>query len=70
MFLARLFDQRHEADDQRRVLAQKISTNQARDKFVTRALRAADWRVVRIWEPELTRKNERRLLARLKRHLG
>lgn len=32
-----------------------------------RVLRRAGWRVVRIWEHELTKKNERRLVARLRR---
>ncbi len=45
----------------------KIAKNQARDLLVTRTLRARGWRVLRIWEHELTRKYERRLLARLRR---
>jgi DNA mismatch endonuclease (patch repair protein) len=45
----------------------KIARNQARDLLVTRTLRANGWRVMRIWEHELTRKYERRLLARLRR---
>lgn len=45
----------------------KIANNQARDRLVTRRLRAHGWRVMRIWEHELTRKHERRLLARLRR---
>ena len=43
----------------------KISRNQARDRLVTRTLRARGWRVLRIWEHELRRKNERRLVRRL-----
>ena len=46
---------------------EKIARNQARDRLVTRTLRRADWRVVRLWEHELTRKYEKRLLARLRR---
>ncbi len=46
---------------------EKIARNQARDLLVTRRLRARGWRVVRFWEHELTRKYERRLLARLRR---
>ena len=46
----------------------KIARNQARDRLVTRTLRAKGWRVMRIWEHELTRKYERRLLARLRRY--
>ena len=45
----------------------KIATNKARDRLVNRTLRAKGWRVLRIWEHELTRKNERRCLARIRR---
>ena len=45
----------------------KIARNVARDRLVNRTLRAKGWRVMRIWEHELTRKYERRLLARLRR---
>ncbi len=45
----------------------KIARNQARDRLVNRTLRKAGWRVLRIWEHELARKNLPRLLARLKR---
>jgi len=34
-------------------LAKKLQANKDRDKFVSRALRAADWRVVRVWEHDL-----------------
>ena len=47
----------------------KIAANRARDRLVGRTLRALGWRVLRVWEHELTRKNERRLLARLRRAL-
>lgn len=46
----------------------KIVGNQKRDRIVTRSLRKAGWRVVRIWEHALTRKHEARTVARL-RHL-
>jgi DNA mismatch endonuclease, patch repair protein len=49
---------------------EKISRNQARDRLVTRTLRAKDWRVLRVWEHELTRKNEHRLLQRLRPAIG
>lgn len=45
----------------------KFSRNIARDRLVTRALRATGWRVLRIWEHELARKNEVRLLNRIKK---
>jgi DNA mismatch endonuclease (patch repair protein) len=44
----------------------KLSANKARDRLVTRALRRANWRVLRIWEHEFARKNEARLVKRLK----
>lgn len=43
----------------------KIATNKARDRRVNRALRGRGWTVLRIWEHELRRKNETRLLRRL-----
>lgn len=50
-----------------RFWSEKIARNQARDRLVTRRLRARGWRVLRIWEHELTKKHERRLLGRLRR---
>ena len=44
---------------------EKLARNHARDREVNRALRARGWRVLRIWEHELRRKNERRLAAKL-----
>lgn len=41
----------------------KILGNQKRDRLVTKTLRRADWRVLRIWEHEL--KNETRLVSRV-----
>jgi len=46
---------------------EKIARNQARDLLVTRTLRARGWRVIRLWEHELTKRYEARLLARLRR---
>jgi DNA mismatch endonuclease (patch repair protein) len=48
----------------------KIARNRARDRLVTRTLRARGWRVIRIWEHELKRRNERRLIRRWSAHLG
>jgi|SRR5208282_2483183 len=45
----------------------KLSANKARDRLVTRALRRAGWRVLRIWEHEFAKKNESRLLRRIQR---
>jgi DNA mismatch endonuclease (patch repair protein) len=44
---------------------EKIATNQARDRLVNRTLRKKGWSVLRIWEHELTKKNESRLVKRL-----
>lgn len=48
----------------------KLSKNKQRDLLVTRTLRSQGWRVLRIWEHELARKNETRLLRRIQRALG
>lgn len=45
----------------------KFAANRARDRLVTRTLRRAGWRVLRIWEHELARKREARLAGRLRR---
>jgi DNA mismatch endonuclease (patch repair protein) len=45
----------------------KFAVNSARDRLVTRTLRRGGWRVLRVWEHELARKNEARLVARLRR---
>ena len=37
----------------------KIVRNRARDRLVTRTLRARGWRVARIWEHDLLRRNSR-----------
>jgi DNA mismatch endonuclease (patch repair protein) len=47
----------------------KLSANKQRDRLVTRTLRRAGWRVLRIWEHELARKNEARLLKKIQRAL-
>ena len=48
----------------------KFAGNRARDRLVTRTLRRAGWRVLRLWEHELARKREARLVSRLRRFLG
>ena len=40
---------------------QKMAANLARDRFVNRELRRQGWKVVRIWEHELTKSPERSL---------
>lgn len=48
----------------------KILGNQRRDRAVNRTLRAAGWRVVRIWEHALVRRRAAQTIARLRRVLG
>ncbi len=48
----------------------KILANRRRDREVNRLLRRAGWRVVRIWEHALTRKQTPRTAARLRRLIG
>ena len=48
----------------------KFSRNKKRDRLVTRTLRLQDWLVLRIWEHDLARKNEARLLNRIQRALN
>jgi DNA mismatch endonuclease (patch repair protein) len=45
----------------------KFAGNQARDRRVGRVLRSAQWRVLRIWEHELAKQNEARLVRRIQR---
>ncbi len=47
----------------------KLAANQTRDRLVNRTLRARGWKVLRLWEHDLARKNERRLLQRIHRLL-
>jgi DNA mismatch endonuclease (patch repair protein) len=48
----------------------KIARNQARDRKVSRALRAAGWSVLRVWECALTKKRAGATMARLQRAIG
>ncbi|HEU6449303.1 MAG TPA: very short patch repair endonuclease [Verrucomicrobiae bacterium] len=48
---------------------EKITRNKQRDRTVSRKLRSEDWKVLRIWEHELTRKNETKLLGRIQKAL-
>ena len=48
----------------------KLAANKARDRLVTRALRQRGWRVLRIWEHELARKQAPHLLRKLMRFLN
>jgi DNA mismatch endonuclease (patch repair protein) len=51
--------------DNRAFWRAKLARNQARDRLVTRTLRRAGWRVLRIWEHELAGNFETRLLRRI-----
>ena len=47
----------------------KFARNQTRDRLVNHTLRRAGWRVLRIWEHELGKKNGAQLLRRIRRAL-
>jgi DNA mismatch endonuclease (patch repair protein) len=48
----------------------KLNGNRARDRKVSRVLRAQGWRVLRIWEHALGKPNEARLVERVRRALA
>lgn len=48
----------------------KFSANKARDQLVTRTLRRAGWRVLRVWEHELASKNQAQVLRRIQKALA
>ncbi|MGD9728654.1 MAG: very short patch repair endonuclease [Nitrospiraceae bacterium] len=47
----------------------KLLRNKDRDRLVTRILKKRRWRVLRIWQHDLTRKNEKRCLIKIKQAL-
>ena len=47
----------------------KLAGNKKRDRVVNHALRRAGWRVFRVWEHELAKKNEARLVRRVRRQI-
>lgn len=49
---------------------EKIAANKARDRRVNRMLRERGWAVIRVWEHELRRRDEAKLVRRLLRKLG
>jgi DNA mismatch endonuclease (patch repair protein) len=51
----------------RRFWQRKFAANQRRDRLVNRRLRGANWRVVRLWEHEVTRSNEDRAMQKIHR---
>ena len=44
----------------------KLFTNKLRDNLVNRMLRRTGWRVLRIWEHDLSRKRKARIVCRIK----
>jgi DNA mismatch endonuclease (patch repair protein) len=48
----------------------KLAANRRRDRLVARTLAARGWRVLRVWEHALARKNQKRLLGRIRRAMG
>lgn len=50
--------------------AAKLTRNKLRDQLVTRTLRAEGWKVVRVWECDLSRDQWPRLASRLRRALA
>lgn len=47
----------------------KLEANRKRDRDVTKELKIRGWRVLRIWEHELKKRNERRLVSKLRRYI-
>jgi DNA mismatch endonuclease (patch repair protein) len=48
----------------------KFARNKARDRVMNRTLRQLGWTVLRVWQHELSRKNETRLLRRIQRAMS
>ena len=48
----------------------KLADNRNRDRLVTRTLRLTGWRVLRIWEHEVSSKNASHLTSRIQRFLA
>ena len=46
--------------------SKKLNGNKVHDRLVTRALRQRGWRVLRIWEHDLARKNQGRCVERIR----
>jgi len=53
----------------RKYWKKKFARNKARDRLVNRTLRRLGWRIVRVWQHELKRKNESRLMRRIQQQL-
>lgn len=57
-------------DSRREYWLPKLARNKARDRAVTCTLRAAGWRVLRVWECALSAKRQAATLRRIARALG
>lgn len=48
----------------------KINSNKRRDRNVTKELRKKGWSVIRIWDFELKKKNEKNVIRRIRRMIA
>jgi DNA mismatch endonuclease (patch repair protein) len=48
----------------------KLARNQVRDQLVNQTLRNAGWKVIRIWQHDLTQKSEAKTAARINKNLA
>jgi DNA mismatch endonuclease (patch repair protein) len=49
---------------------QKLTQNKLRDRLTNRSLRSRGWRVLRIWQHELGKRNERMVIQRIRSALA
>lgn len=47
----------------------KLARNRARDTLVNRTLKKAGWKILRVWQHELLRRNQQNLIRRVQRAL-
>ena len=47
----------------------KIMTNKVRDKLITKYLRSIGWKVIRIWECELTEQKQHQIIGKIDKYL-
>jgi DNA mismatch endonuclease (patch repair protein) len=48
----------------------KLARNRSRDQLVNQTLRKTGWKVIRVWQHDLTRKNGAKTAARISKHLA
>ncbi len=70
MFVARASEHCNQPAKNREFWRRKLAGNRARDALVSRTLRRGGWRVLRLWEHELGRKNEERVMEKLSKMLN